>query len=243
MPLCFIDPADAIRVVADSVGREARRQLLGEAVRAWVDEIPDDELEAHYAKAIQELDEHDISMLAAWHASMDIAHPIPNRDFLINAFGSLGQHRREALKLAAGFRGEEAVDRGLTEERALETVLEWLSPMRQEELAVEAMELYLWDRAGKSTTDRRLARAASSELLPRRAHGLAAYRLRLLDLTSLASSVAAAGSDKPSGQTRWQARGWVARPGIRVPPSRKAGRPASPPRRGAAHTDSPTLDA
>jgi len=148
VPLCFIDPADAIRVVADSVGREARRQLLGEAVRAWVDEIPDDELEAHYSKAIQELDEHDISMLAAWHASMDIAHPIPNRDFLINAFGSLGRHRREALKLAAGFRGEEAVDRGLTEERALETVLEWLSPERQEELAVEAMELYLWDRAG-----------------------------------------------------------------------------------------------
>ena len=31
---------------------------------------------------------------------------------------------------------------------ALETVLEWLSPERQEELAVEAMELYLWDRAG-----------------------------------------------------------------------------------------------
>jgi len=148
MTLCFVDPADAIRAIADSVGREARRQLLGEAVRAWVDEIPDEELQEHYAKAISELDEHDISMLAAWHASMDIAHPIPNRDFLINAFGSLGRHRREALKLAAGFRGEEAVDRGLTEERALETVLEWLSPERQEELAVEAMELYLWDRAG-----------------------------------------------------------------------------------------------
>ncbi|MCA9526293.1 MAG: carboxymuconolactone decarboxylase family protein [Myxococcales bacterium] len=41
-----------------------------------------------------------------------------------------------------------AVDRGVTEERALETVLEWLSPARKEELAVEAMELYLWDRAG-----------------------------------------------------------------------------------------------
>jgi len=148
VPLCFIDPADAIRVVADSVGREARRQLLGEAVRAWVDEIPDDELEAHYSKAISELDEHDISMLAAWHASMNIAHPIPNREFLINAFDSLGANRREALKLAAGFRGEEAIDRGVTEERALETVLEWLSPARQEELAVEALELYLWDRAG-----------------------------------------------------------------------------------------------
>ena len=44
MPLCFIEPQEAIRVVADSVGREARRQLLGEVVRAWVDEIPDDEL-------------------------------------------------------------------------------------------------------------------------------------------------------------------------------------------------------
>ena len=66
MSLCFIDPADAVRAIADSIGREARRQLLGEAVRAWVDEIPDDELEAHYAKAISELDEHDISMLAAW---------------------------------------------------------------------------------------------------------------------------------------------------------------------------------
>jgi hypothetical protein len=40
MTLCFVDPADAIRAIADSVGREARRQLLGEAVRAWVDEIP-----------------------------------------------------------------------------------------------------------------------------------------------------------------------------------------------------------
>ena len=70
MTLVFVDPADAIRAIADSVGREARRQLLGEAVRAWVDEIPDEELQEHYAKAISELDEHDISMLAAWHGSL-----------------------------------------------------------------------------------------------------------------------------------------------------------------------------
>ena len=148
MALCFLDPADAIRAIADSIGREARRQLLGEAVRAWVDEIPDDELEAHYAKAISELDEHDISMLAAWHGSMECGHPLPNRDFLMGAFGSLGVHRREALKLAAGFRGEEAVDAGVTEERALETVIEWLSQPRLVELAAEAMDLYIWDRAG-----------------------------------------------------------------------------------------------
>jgi hypothetical protein len=111
MSLCFIDPADAIRAIADSVGREARRQLLGEAVRAWVDEIPEDELESHYARAISELDDHDISMLAAWHASMEIGHPLPNRDFLMRSFSGLGEHRREALKLAAGFRGEEAGSR------------------------------------------------------------------------------------------------------------------------------------
>ena len=87
-------------------------------------------------------------MLAAWHASLDVGHPLPNRDFLMGAFASLGANRREALKLAAGFRGEEAVDRGVTEEVALDTVLDWLSPPRQMELAVEAVELYVWDRAG-----------------------------------------------------------------------------------------------
>ena len=54
MPLCFIEPQDAIRVIAESVGREARRQMLGELVRAWVDEIPEPELDSHYAKAVAE---------------------------------------------------------------------------------------------------------------------------------------------------------------------------------------------
>jgi hypothetical protein len=148
MAICFLDPADAVRAVSESVGREARRQLLGEAVRAWVDELPDDELEDHYAKAIAELDEHDLSMLATWHASLEVGQPVPNRDFLMGAFCSLGEHRREALKLAAGFRGEDAVERGVTEERALETVLEWLSGPRLMELANEALELYIWDRCG-----------------------------------------------------------------------------------------------
>jgi hypothetical protein len=137
MSLCFVDPADAIRAIADSIGREARRQLLGEAVRAWVDEIPD-----------HELDEHDLSMLAARQGSLELGQPLPNRDFLMGAFGSLGDNRREALKLAAGFRGEEAVDAGLTEDDALELVLDMLSGPRLMELAVEAVELYVWDRAG-----------------------------------------------------------------------------------------------
>ena len=105
MALCFIEPQDAIRVIAESVGREARRQLLGEIVRAWVDEIPEQELASHYAKAVADLDEHDLSMLAAWHASLEVGHPIANREFLVNVFPSLGDNRREALKIAAGFRG------------------------------------------------------------------------------------------------------------------------------------------
>ena len=148
MPLCFIEPQDAIRVIAESVGREARRQLLGELVRAWVDEIPEEQLGSHYAKAVADLDEHDLSMLAAWHASLEVGTAIPNREFLVNVFPTLGENRREALKIAAGFRGEEAFEAGVAEEQALETVLPHLSRERSLELAGECLELYLWDRLG-----------------------------------------------------------------------------------------------
>src|SRR5919109_3221169 len=121
MPLCFIEPQQAIRVVAEAIGREARRQLVGEVVRAWVDEIPDDELEGHYAKAVEDLDEDDVSMLAAWHASLEVGHPVANKDFLLGAFAGLGEHRREALRIAAGFRGDEAFEAGVSEEQALDT--------------------------------------------------------------------------------------------------------------------------
>ena len=148
MPLCFIEPQEAIRVVAESVGREARRQLLGEVVRAWVDEIPEDELQVHYAKAVEELDDDDLSMLAAWHASLEVGQPIANKEFLLGAFSRLGDHRREALRIAAGFKGEDAFDAGVSEEQALTTVLPWLSDERLMELAAEAVELYCWDRLG-----------------------------------------------------------------------------------------------
>jgi hypothetical protein len=148
MPLCFIEPQDAIRVIAESIGREARRQLLGEIVRAWVDEIPEEELAAHYAQAVDDLDEHDLSMLAAWHASLEVGQPIANREFLVQVFPSLGENRREALKIAAGFRGEEAFEAGISEEQAMETVLPFLSRRRSLELAAECVELYLWGRIG-----------------------------------------------------------------------------------------------
>src|ERR671914_1971613 len=148
MPLCFIEPQEAIRVVADAIGRDARRQLLGEVVRAWVDEIPDDELDQHYAKAVDDLDDDDLSMLAAWHASLEVGQPIANKDFLLKAFPRLGEHRREALRIAAGFKGDDAFDAGVGEEQALAAVLPWLSAERTMELAAEAIELYCWDRLG-----------------------------------------------------------------------------------------------
>ena len=148
MPLCFIEPQDAIRVIAESVGREARRQLLGELVRAWVDEIQDAHLESHYVKAVADLDDDDLSMLAAWHASLEVGRPVANREFLVNAFASLGENRREALKIAAGFRGEEAFDSGVAEDHALDTVLPHLSRERSMELAAECLDVYLWDRLG-----------------------------------------------------------------------------------------------
>jgi hypothetical protein len=146
--LCFIEPQNAIRVIANCVGREARRQLLGEVVRAWVDEIPEDDLVSHYAKAVADLDQDDLTMLAAWHASLEVGHPIANKEFLVNVFPSLGDNRREALRIAAGFRGEEAFDAGVTEEQSLELVLPFLSELRCRELAQECVELYCWDRLG-----------------------------------------------------------------------------------------------
>ena len=71
-----------------------------------------------------------------------------NKDFLVNAFPALGENRREALKIAAGLRGEDAFNAGVAEEQALETVLPWLSRPRCEELVAECLELYCWDRLG-----------------------------------------------------------------------------------------------
>ena len=147
-PLCFIEPADAIRVIADSVGQAARRQLAAQVVAAWVDEIPDQELPLHYAKAVAALGEHDLHTLAGWHASLNVGPPVANADFLVGVFGTLGESRREALKLAAGFRGEQAFDAGVAEERALGVVLPHLSRERAVELAHRCVDLYIRDRLG-----------------------------------------------------------------------------------------------
>ena len=146
--LCFIEPADAIRVIADSIGHEARRQLVREVVRAWVDAIPEGELAVHYAKAIGALGEDDLHALAGWHASLDVGPPVPNAEFLLGVFPSLGNSRREALSLAAGFRGDQAFEAGVAEERALAVVLPHLSRERASQLAYRCVELYTRDRLG-----------------------------------------------------------------------------------------------
>lgn len=150
LPLCFIDPRDAIRVIAESVGREARRQLLGELVHTWVDQLPEEDLAPQYAVAVAGLDDQDLSMLAAWHASLEVGQPIANPEFLVNIFPRLGESRREALKLAAGFRGEEAFDAGIPEEELLDTILPGLSREQCIELERSCIELYYWDRLGTS---------------------------------------------------------------------------------------------
>ena len=75
MPLCFIEPQDAIRVIAESVGREARRQLLGELVRAWVDEIPEEQLTSHYAKAVEDLEIAGLGSVRPLEAGAELLEP------------------------------------------------------------------------------------------------------------------------------------------------------------------------
>jgi hypothetical protein len=148
MTLCFIEPGEAIRVIAESVGREARRALLSEVIEAWVDDIPEEELAQHYARAVSDLDHEDLSMLAAWHATLEIGTPVASADFLVGIFDGLGDHRREVLKIAARFRGDEAFLAGVGEEEALDIVLPWLSQDRIERLSAAALDIYVNDRAG-----------------------------------------------------------------------------------------------
>lgn len=135
-------------MVAESVGREARRTLLAEVVEAWVDDIPETELAQHYAKAVNELDTEDLSMLAAWHATLEVGTPVASPEFLVGVFEALGGYKRDALKLAARFRGDDAFLAGVGEEEALEIVLPWLSDERLELLSATAVDIYIEDRIG-----------------------------------------------------------------------------------------------
>src|SRR2546421_4354 len=80
------------------------RPLLGEGRRAGVGGNPGDELEGPYVKAVDGLDGDAISMLAPWPGALGLGHPVANKEFPPSAFPGLGDHRREALRIAAGFR-------------------------------------------------------------------------------------------------------------------------------------------
>jgi hypothetical protein len=148
MALCFMEPSEAIRVISESIGREARRALLGAVIESWVDDIPEHELAHHYAKAVSDLDHEDLSMLAAWHATLEVGTPVASTEFLVGVFEGLGEHRREVLKLAARFRGDEAFLAGVGEEEALDIVLPWLSEARVHTLCQKALQIYVEDRLG-----------------------------------------------------------------------------------------------
>jgi hypothetical protein len=117
-------------------------------IEAWVDDIPDGELAHHYARAVNDLDHEDLSMLAAWHATLEVGKPIASAEFLVGAFEGLGERKRDVLKLAARFRGDEAFLAGVGEEEALDLVLPWLSQERVEELCSAALAIYVNDRIG-----------------------------------------------------------------------------------------------
>ena len=108
----------------------------------------EEELSQHYARAVNDLDHEDLSMLAAWHATLEVGTPIASAEFLVAVFDALGNHRRDALKLAARFRGDEAFLANVGEKETLDIVLPWLSDERLEQLAGSALEIYVRDRAG-----------------------------------------------------------------------------------------------
>jgi hypothetical protein len=87
-------------------------------------------------------------MLAAWHATLEVGTPVASPEFLVGVFDGLGDHRRDVLKLAARFRGDEAFLAGVGEEEALDIVLPWLSPARLEQLCAKALQIYVDDRIG-----------------------------------------------------------------------------------------------
>ena len=148
MTLCFMEPAEAIRVFAESRGRGARRAPVWAGIECRGDDIHQHPLSQHYAKAVSDLDHEDLSMLAAWHATLEVGTPVASAEFLVGVFEGLGEHKREVLKLAARFRGDEAFLAGVGEEEALDIVLPWLSSDRLEHLCTKALEIYVADRIG-----------------------------------------------------------------------------------------------
>jgi hypothetical protein len=146
--LRVLDAGRAIRVMANALGRDSRRELVELVVEAWVEAIPEHELAANYAKALAGLEPHDLREVAGWPGGGGTAVALANREFLLAAFAGLGDARRDALRRAASLRAVAAFDAGISEAQVLETVLPCLSPARLRSLAEDCSGLYLSDRLG-----------------------------------------------------------------------------------------------
>ena len=124
-----MEPAEAIRVIAESIGREARRALLSAVIESWVDDIPEHELLAALLEGRARPRPRgplDAGRLARHARGRHARSPAPSSWSARSR--ALGEHKREVLKLAARFRGDEAFLAGVGEEEALDIVLPWLSP-------------------------------------------------------------------------------------------------------------------
>jgi hypothetical protein len=146
--LCVLDPARAVRAIADALGREARRELVELVVDAWVDTVPEPELADNYAKALDGLAPDDLREVSGWPGTSGAAVAIANREFLLGAFSRLGDARRDTLRHAAHLRGLAAFEAGVSEVQVLATVLPALPAARLHALAHESTVLYLSDRLG-----------------------------------------------------------------------------------------------
>ena len=134
-------------MIAESVGREARRQLVGEVVRAWVNEHPG-------PGTLGGLRQGDSgprrAIFPCWppgRSRWRSASRSPTRSSSSASFRAWARWSRGAEDYR-GFRGEEAFQAGVAEDQALDTVLPRRSNERAGELADKCIQLYIWDRLG-----------------------------------------------------------------------------------------------
>jgi len=149
--LCFIEPADAIRTFFSVVGEAGRFELLTKAAEAWAAEVPAEELELHYGKAVETLNSDELEVLSSWYQSVGVIGVPSNRSILTGALTTLSiADQRQALKIVAGMRSMEAIEAGMYEEDALSLVLGMLSDQGLMSLAAEVVGVYTEDRLGSA---------------------------------------------------------------------------------------------
>lgn len=140
--LVNIDPYDAIPLIVSLLGQDQRLEVMELVTAAWVEQIPEQELDAHYASAVQELDTPELARLASLHEEHGLPRPPANRQLLIKSFHMLGDHRRKALHLVAELRMVEAWEGGASERDVLELVLPWFEQEQLQQLLGQVMERY-----------------------------------------------------------------------------------------------------